>query len=137
MVVPSPTRRCPTKPELREILVKGRSLNNNNDSLKFSSILLERAQRDFLEMRRRCHESSESSPLPGEDDFHRWLTLTKSQTKDRFSRDKRSNNNSNTVLVEEEIGRATDLSMSTQYYQPSVEDWEAALQLDDDLRNII
>jgi len=137
MAEPSTTRRCPTKPELREILVKGRSLNNNKDSLKFSSILLERAQRDFLERRRRCHDTSASSPLPGEDDFHKWLTLTKSQTKNRFSRDERSNKNNNTVLVEEEIGHATDLSTSTQYYEPSVEDWEAALQLDDDIRCII
>ena len=136
MAEPSTARRCPTKPELREILVKGRSLNNNKDSLKFSSVLLERAQRDFLERRRRCHDLSASSSLPGEDDFHKWLTLTKAQTKIRFSRDERSNNNNNTVLVEEGIGQVKIRSMSSQYYEPSVEDWEAALQLDDDIRCI-
>jgi len=133
----SPTRACPSKPELREILIKSRSLNYINDSLKFSSILLERAQRDFLERRRRYHESSSLSTIPGEDDFHRWLTLTKLQFKDRFSRDERSNNTNNNLLVEGEAGRGIDHSLSLQYSGPSVKDWEAALQLDDDIRCMI
>ncbi len=110
----TPRKSCPTKPKLREILVKGRSLNNSNDELKYSSLLLEQAQKDFLERRRRCHEESPSSPLPGEDDFHRWLTMTRLQTKSRYARDERANS-------------------SNQYIEPSVNDWESALKLDDDL----
>ena len=121
-LVASPTkkRECPTKPELRETLAKGRSLKNRNDALKFSSPLLERAQNDFLERRRKCHASSPSSPLPGEDDFHRWLTMTRLQTKSRFSRDESSNKK--------------DGGHKTRYFEPLAEDWEAALKLDDDLR---
>ena len=112
-LVASPTKRsaCPTKPELRELLAKGRSLKNNKDALKFSSPLLERAQNDFLERRRKCHATSPGSPLPGEDDFHRWLTMTRLQTKSRFSRDG-----------------------TTTTAEPLAEDWEAALKLDDNLR---
>jgi hypothetical protein len=129
------TLRCPTKPELREILLRGRSLNSSNDSFRFSSILLEQAQKAFVDRRRRCHESS--SALPGEDDFHRWLTLTKLQAKNRFSIDDSSKNKSNTAFVEEEMGQAPDFPMPTQCFEPSISDWEVSLQLDDDLRRMV
>ena len=132
---PSKRRLCPTKPELRDILAKGRSLKNTNDGLKFSSLLLERGQKEFLERRKRCYESSPSSPLPGEDDFHRWLTMTRLQTKSRLSRDERLNETSDTTPVGEDMGQQpADLPVSTQYFEPLVEDWDAALKLDDDLR---
>ena len=132
----SNTRTCPTKPDLRQILISGRSLSSNNNFLKFSSIVLERAQRDFLERRRRCHNSSKSTPLPGEDDFHRWLTLTKLQTKDRFCRNEHSISTNSIVLVEE-TGRGMDQPISAEYLEPSVEDWEAALKVDDTLRCLV
>eukprot|EP00536_Pseudo-nitzschia_multiseries_P002931 jgi/Psemu1/301683/fgenesh1_kg.41_\ len=105
-------------PELRELLVNGRSAMRNHCSLQFSTPLLERAQKDFLKRRRRYYESpeSESSTLPGEDDFHRWLTLTKLETKNRRSRG-----------VDPGEGGG----------EPSVQDWEAALQLDDELRQTV
>ena len=154
------------KRELREMLVKGRSLsssssncsnkknNNNNDCLKFSSALLERAQRDFLERRRRWHDESNSSSssttlLPGEDDFHRWLNLTKLQTKSRCSRGSggyfrwTNNDSDETMLVEEETGQNYVDYPPPSYYnaqsvwEPTVDDWKAALQLDDDIRSMV
>ena len=84
------TTAIPRGSELRKILVRGRMGSHadfsRGDDLKFSSTLLERAQRDFLDRRRQRYESSASSPLPGEDDFHRWLSLSRIQAKNRRSR---------------------------------------------------
>jgi len=139
------TRSCPTKPTLREILARGRSLDTNHDALKFSSILLERAQRDFLEKRRRCHESpsasSGSAALPGEDDFHTWLTLTKLQTKSRFSRcdddDGCSGSGSHNLVAEGDTEPPRHSQTPTQSWEPSVEDWQEALQLDYEVRCMV
>ncbi|VEU38525.1 unnamed protein product [Pseudo-nitzschia multistriata] len=126
-----------TKLELRESLANGRSVATKNGSpMKFSSAILEQAQKDFLERRQRCHGPSASSVLPGEDDFHRWLTLTKLQTKNRRSRGNKITSNKNTAaLVEGETG--TDSSLPTspkKTWEPTVNDWKAALNLDDDIR---
>ena len=125
----SSTTECTTKSEFREMLVKGRSFENSNRSLTFSSTLLEQAQQDFLKRRQRCYALSLT--LPAEDDFHRWLILTKLQTKSRFLRDNQSDDSCDIVLAEEE----SDNRILTQYLKPSVEDWESALKLDDDLRD--
>jgi len=110
---PVPATQSTTTPELREILINGRSTIGNH--VQLSPALLEQAQKDFLDRRRRCHESlSASSPLPGEDDFHRWLTLTKLETRHRRSR-----------------------GTNTTGMEPSVKDWELALKLDDEIRNVV
>jgi len=135
-----PPATSPGKPELREILVNGRaSFIGNNKSLKFSSTLLEQAQKDFLERRRRCHEFlASSSALPGEDDFHRWLTLTKLETKNRRSRGVKPANDKNAaVLVNGENGQDYISSSLAKSWEPTVEDWKVALKLDDDIRIMV
>ena len=137
------TETIPSKPELREILMKGRLGNGStgNDELKkFSSSFLQRAQKDFLERRQRFHQTS-SSTLPGEDDFHRWLSLTRLHTKSRRSIDGLSPNGGEAMMVEEIEGPSLSSSSaplpSEEYWEPTVEDWEAALQLDDAIRDMV
>ncbi|OEU21135.1 hypothetical protein FRACYDRAFT_259815 [Fragilariopsis cylindrus CCMP1102] len=137
------TETIPSKPELREILMKGRLGNGStgNDELKkFSSSFLQRAQTDFLERRQRFHQTS-SSTLPGEDDFHRWLSLTRLHTKSRRSIDGLSPNGGEAMMVEEIEGPSLSSSSaplpSEEYWEPTVEDWEAALQLDDAIRDMV
>jgi Mini-chromosome maintenance replisome factor len=62
--------------QLRDILRRCRSLTSRSISL--SPALLERAQADFLQ-RRAAHRD-----LVGEDEFHRWLTLTRLQARSRM-----------------------------------------------------
>jgi hypothetical protein len=104
---------------LREMLCLARYHMNSTTSkldIKLSASLMERAQEDFMSRRRDAYESKQqkqasghscSTPLPGEDDFHRWLTMTKIQAKHRLS------------------WEANDAMEAT------VEDWEIALKLDD------
>jgi len=136
MEASSNERTCPTKPDLRQTLISGRSLSSVSNALQFSSILLERAQQNFLERRRLCHKSSTTTPLPGEDDFHRWLTLTKVQTKNRYCRNEHSIDTNNRVLVED-FRRGMVRSLSEEYLEPSAEDWEEALKLDDNIRCMV
>jgi hypothetical protein len=137
------TETIPSKPELREILMKGRLGNRStgNDGLKkFSSSFLQRAQKDFLERRQQFHQTS-SSTLPGEDDFHRWLSLTRLHTKSRRSIDGLFPNGGEAMMVEEIEGPSLSSSSaplpSEEYWEPTVEDWEAALKLDDDIRDMV
>ena len=124
---------CRTKPDLRQILVRGRSLNSSKDDLKFSPLLLERAQKDFLEKRKQCHKESPSSPLPGEDDFHKWLTMTRLQAKTRYARDERANDENSNTQMKGDMGQTTYASE----FEPSLNDWESALKLNDDLRSVV
>jgi hypothetical protein len=94
---------------------------------------LERAQQDFLDRRQRAYKSkhnqitaatgsNELSPsVPGEDDFHRWLNLTKLQAKSRLS----------TKIHQNEEDDIMNDEQQSNKWEANVEDWEIALQLDD------
>jgi hypothetical protein len=121
---------------LRETMARSRG-NINRDgsknSLTLSPSLLERAQQDFLDRRQRAYKSkhnqittatgsNELSPsVPGEDDFHRWLNLTKLQAKSRLS----------TKIHQNEEDDIMNDEQQSNKWEANVEDWEIALQLDD------
>ena len=127
---------------LRETMARVRA-NINRDGSKYSFTLspslLERAQQDFLDRRQCAYESkndetaasnkstlsSSPSSLPGEDDFHRWLNLTRLQAKSRLSRKIHQismNSEDDDMMKDDHQGNQ---------WEANVEDWEIALQLDD------
>lgn len=81
---------------MRTALAACRAANN----IGLTQSVLNRAQQDFLQ-RRSNGRSGSNGILPGQDDFHRWLTLTRLQARNR------------------------------QAFEALVDDWRLALELDD------
>jgi len=122
---------------LRETLASGRDCadrTGRKSSLKLSSLLLERAQQDFLTRRRQAYDAKQQqqsvgrepskSSLPGEDDFHRWLNITRLQAKSRHAAHCRP----------VASGDMDSDDAAPAEWEATVEDWEVALQLDDVIR---
>jgi Mini-chromosome maintenance replisome factor len=118
-----PSKRREILLELRQILAMCRQTKldgSNNNNIQLSRQLLERAQQDFVQRRRQSTQQSQEMNginndartnihlrQPGEEDFHRWLTLTRLAAR----------------------GRNSDIA--------DVCDWEMALRLDDDMQHTL
>jgi hypothetical protein len=77
-----------TAHKLRQVLASTRKLGIshrcNPNNIALSNSLLDRAQKDFIQRRLECRQQKRSE-LYTEQDFHRWLTLTRLQARSRKS----------------------------------------------------
>ena len=94
--------------QVRHYLAKARCRKfQANNNIRLPQAVLEQAQKDFLERRQQQQQQpigNKSDALVGEDDLHRWLTITRLQARSR------------------------------QASEASLDDWQRAVELDDAIK---